>query len=292
MNSTHQGQDNLFALLGQDAAGRYSEPLNDEEVMAYVLGELSREEEERVRDLLPFDERALQLVLRLGSLPEPPPPGSPADLSEEDLARHRRRLAERIRNEAAESVPLIALAQEEKAPTPLPFATRAEGRLARARRARWSTVMAVAASVGLVAVGWWGLQQKALLLERAIVVVPPGGFPRLALSPSLIPRGGATKPKPATLFARGDRIELRVLLPQDRETAPQGYDLRICTPGKPMRPLRRFSGLTPHEGQELVLWLDRDALPTGDYEIRVVPTGESKGDVVYRVQVLPPGSDL
>jgi hypothetical protein len=290
MNATHQGQDNLFALLGQDAVGRHSEPLNEEEVIAYVLGELSRGEEERVRDLLPFDERALQLVLRLGSLPETPPPGSPADLSEEDLARHRQRLAERIRNQAAESVSLIALAQEEKALTPLPFATRAERRLA--RRARWSTAMAIAASVGLVAVGWWGLQQKAILLERAIVVVPPGGFPQLALSPKLIPRGGATKPKAAMLFARGDRIELRVLLPQDREMAPHGYDLRIYTLDKPTRPLRRFSGLTPHKGQELVLWLERDALPTGHYEIRVVPTGGSEGDVVYRVQVLPPGSDL
>lgn len=288
MSASHQDQDNLMALLGQDAAGRHSEPLNEEEVMAYVLGELSRGEEERVRDLLPFDERALQLVLRLGSLPEPPPPGSPADLSEEDLALHRLRLAERIRNETAESVPVIALAQDKKAPTPLPFATRTERWLA--RRARWSTVMAIAASIGLVAVGWWGLQQKALLFERAIVVVPSGGFPQLALSPKLIPRGGSTSPKPALLFAGGDRIELRVLLPQGPGAAPQGYDLRIYPLGKPLRPLRRFSGLTAHEGQEIVLWLDRGALATGDYEIYVVPTGESEGGAIYRVRV-PPGSN-
>ncbi len=288
MSTTHQDRDNLFALLGQDAAGRHSESLNDEDVMAYVLGELSHKEEERVRDLLPFDERALHLVLRLGSLPEAPPPGSPADLSEEELARHRRRLAERVRNEE-ESFPAVAVAQEKQLPTPLPFATRAERRLA--RRARWSTAMAVAASVGLVAVGWWGLQQKALLLARAIVVVPPGGFPQMALSPKLIPRGGSTRPKPAMLFASGDRIELRVLLPQSRGTAPQGYDLKISNLGRSLRPLRRFSGLTPHEGQEIVLWLDRDALAAGDYEIHVVPTGESEGGVVYRVRVPPPGSD-
>lgn len=276
-------RDQLLALLDEGARRRHVAPLSEDDVVAYALGELSTEAAARVRDLLPFDETAQRLLMDLAALEDPLEPGSPADLSEAELERHRERLAERIKNsklDATPSLPFIPR-REPLAPTsPTPFAASESWRLE--RRARWATRAAVAASLGLLFCGGWAVERQARLRARSIEVLSPDS---VTLSSRATPRGGPDELAPREIVIAGARIELRLALPP--QSAPDGYDLQILSTAEHARPIRRFSGRRPHKGDVLVLLIDRGALDAGDYEIRVTPTGRDGFALIYALRIPP-----
>lgn len=254
----------LLASLGDSALEKFAGPLSDEEVMAFVLGELVPEQATRVRDLLPFDERALRLALAFGADLEPPAVGSPADLSDEVVAEYRRRLETRITTEQTKESVISADVSEAVAPA-IPFPPAAE----LPRRSSWLgwVALAAAAGIGLIALGLWNQRQTRITLESTIA---DETLPLLQkVEPAVISRGRGSVPS-TEIFVGREGATLYLELPT---LAPWNLEIRSLGAA---RTVKAFRDVEPDSQRRIALHISRRALPVGDYAIFAVQPSAPK----------------
>jgi hypothetical protein len=249
-----------YAAKARPAADRQ---VSEDEIAAYVAGELAGEERARVEEAISLDPEAADLARDLALFDaDPPAPGHPAYLTPQELARDWERLRERLPPGAA--------------------------------RRRGFVRLAIAASlIALPGIWLWGWSQRSARLEAeqrlAAALAPQVNVePYTLWQPSV--RGTApAEPRPVTLDARGDAVWLR--LGVVGKPSYEDYRLEVRALDRPGQPLLwRRDGLTLYSDGSFSIAFPRAALPAGSYELRIVgiERGAESRLATYRIRTPPP----
>lgn len=237
--------------------------VTEDEVIAYVNGELSGEQRERVEEAISLDPEAAELARDFAMFPEAPAPGEEGYLSPFDLARDWKALRARI-----------------DVPEPIP--------------ARLAPALALAACLLAVAgLSFWGFLQRSARLETAEQLTAALA-PKINVQPYTLhqasPRGtvpGAQRP-PDRLDGNEDVFWLRLIVSD--QPRYERYRLEVRPLDLPEQsPLWSDDRLKLYSDGTFSVALPRAFLPPGRYELRIVGFRQGRKEPVtaYRIEIPP-----
>lgn len=236
--------------------------VSEDEITAYVKGELLGEERERVEEAISLDPEAADLARDLALFhAEPPGPGEPWHLSAHELASDWKALRKRLPSHRTELV-------------------------------RWAIAASLVA-VALPAISLWGWSQRNARLEgeqRLAAALQPQVNVEAYTLWEPTPRGTApAQPRAVTLRARGEAFWLRLgVVDKPRY---DDYRLEVSALDRPAEPLLwRRDGLTLYPDGSFSVAFPRAALPPGTYELRLMGLdgGTEARLATYRIRIPQP----
>lgn len=264
-------QDLSTALRAAAAAlrQRQSAAPTENEIFAYVNGELSAEKRQQVEEAISLDPEAAELARDFALFHEAATPGEAAYLSPNELAEDWEAIQARI-------APRRFVAARQSAQ---PVTIR---------------LLAVALAASLVlalSLAAWGFFERKGRFDAAkqlAAALEPQVNVDLYLLTEVVPRGSAPAEPPLTRLARGKQVYWLQLAPRERPILPS-YRLEV-------RSLLDLAGAPVWTADRLLSrpdWTFSIALPRlafgpGTYELRLVGEGGDRPLAVYRIEI--PGS--